>query len=208
MPETASLCIAKEICAAAGANPQQRTMTAPEFEARLAAWARQQADLAALVLGGSRARPDGGADQWSDWDFHLITTRPERYQSTGWLAGIAPCWVAHAERTPRGFVKISAVFAEGFEADFVPLAAWQMKVVYAAMRLPARAGWMPRRLVRGIQETRGFMLGSGYRLLAGGADWTERFTALEKDWPVIELTAEEFAQHTAAFWQKTVWVFM
>ncbi len=160
-----------------------------------------------MVLGGSRARTEVPADRWADWDFHLISSHPERYRQADWLAEIAPCWVAHVERTPRGFVKISAVFEHGFEADFVPLAAWQMKLVYAAMRHPAWAGGMPRRLVRGIQETRSFMLGSGHRLLAGGARWSERFTALQAVWPGLELTAPEFAYHSAAFWQKAVWVF-
>jgi hypothetical protein len=99
------------------------------------------------------------------------------------------------------------VFVDGWEADFVPLVAWQMKLVYLAMRHPARAAWMPSRLVRGIQETQGFMLGSGYRLLVGSPDWMERFAALSVHWPASELTADEFARHTAAFWPKAVWVF-
>lgn len=181
-------------------------MTAAEFEARIVEWARRQSGLEALVLGGSRAEHGGKADHWSDWDFHLITSRPQDYQGTGWLEQIAPCWCAHAERTPRGVVKVSAVFADGFETDFVPLAAWQMKLVYAGMRYPGWASWMPARLRRGIQETRGFMLGSGYRLLAGDPAWTRRFTALQKSWPQPELSAQEFARHTAAFWPKAVWI--
>jgi len=182
-------------------------MTAPEFEACLAAWARRQPDLEALVLGGSRALRPAGVDRWSDWDFQLITARPERYRNTAWLGEIAPCWCAHAERTPRGVVKVSAVFANGLEADFVPLAAWQMRLVYLAMRRPHWAAWMPGRLRRGIQETRGFLLGSGYRLVAGGAEWEKRMTALTVDWPEPVMTADEFARHTAAFWPKAVWVF-
>ena len=93
-------------------------MTAPEFEARIIKWARKQPDLEALVLGGSRARIGGVADEWSDWDFHLITSRPQRYQDTAWLEEIASCWCAYAERTPRAVIKVSAVFASGFETDF------------------------------------------------------------------------------------------
>jgi hypothetical protein len=181
-------------------------MTAPEFEARLVAWARQQPGLEALVLAGSRATGHE-TDEWSDWDFQLISAHPERYRGTAWLSRVAPCWCANAERTPRGVVKVSAVFVDGWEVDFVPLAAWQMKLVYWAMRHPARAAWMPSRLVQGIQETRSFMLGSGYRLLVGSPAWTERFAALSVPWPAAELSADEFARHTAAFWPKAVWVF-
>lgn len=182
-------------------------MTALEFEARIAAWARQQSGLEALVLGGSRSGSGGSVDGWSDWDFQLISTRPADYRHVRWLSDIAPCWCAHAERTPRGFIKVSAVFAGGWEADFMPLAAWQMKLVFSAMRHPEWAGWMPRRLRRGIHETRGFLLGSGYRFLTGGSEWEERFTALQVTWPDLPMTAEEFAQLTGAFWQKAVWVF-
>ena len=182
-------------------------MTAQEFEARIIVWARQQTDLEALILGGSRARAAGGTDFWSDWDFHLITTKPQRYQNTGWLREIAPCWCAQAELTPRSVIKVSAVFANGLEADFVPLAAWQMKLVYAGMRHPGWGHLMPCLLRHGILETRAFMLGSGYRVLLGGANWERRLTALEFVWPETELAAEEFANHTAAFWQKAVWIF-
>jgi hypothetical protein len=207
LAETASLRIAKEICSAPAAHPEQRDMTAPEFEARLAEWARRQPDIEALVLGGSRALHPAGVDAWSDWDFQLISARPERYRNTAWLAEVAPCWGAHAERTPRGVIKVSAVFEHGLEADFVPLAAWQMKLVYAAMRRPRWAAWMPDRLRRGIHETRGFLLGSGFRLLVGGAEWERRLTALALDWPEPVMTPEDFARHTAAFWPKAVWVF-
>lgn len=181
-------------------------MTAPEFEARIVAWARHQPGLSALVLGGSRAVA-GTSDAWSDWDFQLITTRPADYRHTAWLSDIAPCWSAHAERTPRGFIKVSAVFENGLEADFMPLAAWQMKLVYVAMGHPEWAAWMPHRLRRGVMETRAFLLGSGYRLLAGKPEWAGRLAALATPWPDVPMTAAEFAGLNYAFWQKAVWVF-
>lgn len=182
-------------------------MTDREFEARIVDWAHRQRGLEALVLAGSRARPDGQADHWSDWDFHLITTRPQEYRNSSWLAQIAPCWAAQAERTPRGVIKVSAVFENGLEADFVPLAAWQMWLVYTGMKYPGWACWMPHRLWRGIQETRAFMLGSGFRLLAGNPKWHRRFAALDTEWPVMALAEADFIFHMSAFWTKAVWIF-
>jgi len=182
-------------------------MSPEDFEARIIAWASQQKDLAALVLAGSRAGDQQKVDGWSDWDFHLISKRPERYQNADWVTEIAPCWCAHSERTPRGVIKVSAVFEEGLEADFVPLAAWQMKVVYWAMRRPQWLNLMPNRLWRGILETRHFLLGSGYRLLVGSADWERRLEALQLSWPSKELSPAEIKKHADAFWQKSVWVF-
>ncbi len=182
------------------------SMTPHEFEARIVDWARRQSDVEALVLAGSRAQSVVVVDQWSDWDFHLISTSPERYHQTAWLSGIAPPWCAHAERTPRGVIKVSAVFESGLEIDFVPLAAWQMKLVYWGMRHPEWVNWMPTRLHRGILETRAFLLGSGYRVLVGGKVWERRLTALDVEWAGLTMGAEEFSKHTAAFWQKSVWV--
>lgn len=182
-------------------------MTAAEFESRIVAWAQKEKGLDAVVLGGSRAIPDDRTDYLSDWDIQLITDRPRDYQGTGWLKNIAPCWCANVERTPRGVMKVSAVFEGGLEVDFVPLATWQMKLVYACMRYPQWAGIMPKQLQRGIQETRGFMLGSGYRLLGGNSAWEERFEALKVDWPERMLSPEEFDRHIAAFWPKAVWIY-
>lgn len=190
----------------AGAGPERAGMTAAEFEARITAWARGRADVAALVLGGSRAAVGGTADVRSDWDLHVVTRTPRAYHGTGWLADIAPCWCAHAGVTPRGVVKVSAVFAGGWEADFIPLAAWQMRLVYAAMRRPGLARWMPGRLRRGVLETRAFLLGSGHRLLVGGPAWARRLEALTVPWPAPELTAAQFAGHVNAFWPQAVWL--
>jgi hypothetical protein len=182
-------------------------VTAIEFESCLVEWARRQNGLVAVVLGGSRALGGHKVDDFADWDIQLITNSPSAYQHTSWLQEIAPCWCSHADRTPRGVIKVSAVFQGGFEVDFVPLASWQMKLVYSGMRHPNWANWMPARLRRGIYETRGFMLGSGYRLLVGDLAWNERFEALKIKWPDMALSPEEFQRHVAAFWTKAVWVY-
>jgi hypothetical protein len=181
-------------------------MTAEEFETRIVEWARRQADIKALIQIGSRAQGGKHFDVWSDWDFHLISTRPEKYYSTDWLSEIAQPWCATAERSLRGRVKISAVFENSFEADFVPLANWQMKLVYWGMRHPKLANRMPAQLRRGILETREILQNSGYRVLIGGESWERRLTALQVAWNNPRMSAEEFQRHSAAFWQKSVWV--
>lgn len=181
-------------------------MTAAEFEARIVAWAQERRDVDALVLAGSRAGAPPAADPHADWDFHLIGPAPRRFEGTGWLREVAPCWCAHGGITPRGVFKVSAVFADAWEADFVPLATWQMRLVYAAMRRPAWAAFMPARLRRGIVETQSFLLGSGYRVLKGGADWERRLEALKIRWPVPALAPERFAAHVESFWPLAVWL--
>jgi len=181
-------------------------MTPQEFEQRIVDWARRQPDIVALVQIGSRVQAGGQVDAWSDWDYHLISTHPERYHRPDWVAEIAPPWCAHAEQSRRGVVKVTAIFAGGLEADFVLLKAWQMKLLYWGMRHPEWSRWMPARLHRGILETRVILLGSGHQVLIGGPEWERRLQALAVAWPARRMSAEEFDRHTAAFWQKSVWV--
>jgi len=211
-------CVVGEDCATQQARCHKRDLrrvvcfrrnanvTPEDFEKRLVAWARKQSDIHALILAGSRAK-EVPQDRWADWDFHIISSSPRRYYGTEWLWDIAPVWCAHSEVTPRMVTKVSAVFADGLEVDFVPLAAWQMKLVYFFMNYPGWQHWMPRRLFHGILETRAFLLGSGYNVLIGGVAWENRLQALFREWPAIAMHADECRRHCSAFWQKAVWVF-
>ena len=180
-------------------------MTAPEFEARLVSWARQLPDLEALVQIGSRVQAGASVDAWSDWDYHLIVRQPARYFNRDWPAQIAPCWGVHFEWTERAVIKLSAVFAGGWEVDFVPLAAWQVKLAYAAMRHPGARGWFPPALRRGIHNLR-LVARPGARVILGGPAWERRLTALAVEWPASDFSAADFQEHTSAFWRHAVWV--
>lgn len=180
-------------------------MTAPEFEARIVAWARQLSDLEALVQIGSRVQPGAAVDEWSDWDYQLIVRNPGAYLNRDWPGRIAPCWNAHYGRTERGVVKLSAVFAGGWEVDFVLLAAWQMKLVCAAMRHPGWQAWYPSTFRTGIANQR-LVARPGYRVIIGGPTWERRFAALAVAWPAAGFTAGDYEQHVAAFWRHAVWV--
>jgi hypothetical protein len=103
-------------------------------------------------------------------------------------------------------MKVSAVFEGGWEADFVPLAVWQMKLVYWGMRHPEWSPWMPARLQRGITETRAFLLGSGHRFICGSDIWMRRLDSLAIAWPEFLMSVGDFENHVSAFWQKSVWV--
>lgn len=180
-------------------------MTAPEFEARVVAWARRQPGLEALVQIGSRVQPGAVVDEWSDWDYQVVLRRTGRYLNRDWPGEIAPCWNAHFERTERGVVKLSAVYAEGREVDFVLLTAWQIKLVCLAMRHPGWAAWFPPVLRAGIHNLR-LIARPGHRVVLGGAAWERRYAALTADWPRAEFTAGDFDRHVAAFWRHAVWV--
>lgn len=180
-------------------------MTAPEFEARVIAWARTLPDLEALVQIGSRVQPGALVDAWSDWDYQLIVRQPARYHNRDWPAQIAPCWSAHFERTERAVTKLSAVFVGGWEADFVLLSAWQMKLACRAMRHPAAQGWFPGVLRQGIHNLR-LVAGPGHRVVLGGRAWERRYAALAMPWPEPGFKEEDLQHHASAFWRHAVWV--
>jgi len=180
-------------------------MTAPEFEARIVGWARAQPGVEALVQIGSRVQSGAVVDEWSDWDYQLIVREPARYFNREWPAQIAPCWSAHFERTERAVVKLSAVFEGGWEADFVLLPAWQVKLVCWLMRHPGVRRWFPPALRRGVHNLR-LVAGPGHRVILGGPAWEQRYAALAVAWPEKIFSAEDFQHHAAAFWRHAVWV--
>ncbi len=90
------------------------------LEASVVAWAYTQSDIRAAVIVGSRARVAPAADEWSDLDLILFTTRPERYAADGaWLSSFGPLWLTHLDHTGRGEPEWYALYAGGLKADFV-----------------------------------------------------------------------------------------
>ena len=181
-------------------------MTSAEFEARIVGWANARRDVEALVQIGSRAQPAAEVDAWSDWDYHLVVRDARPYANPAWAAEIAPAWCVHVERTERAVTKLSGVFAGGWEADFVPLTAWQMRLVCWAMRRPGWRRLFPRPLRQGIANLR-LIAGPGYRVVLGGPAWERRYAAVRGPWPDPVLGADQFRQCQAAFWRHAVWVF-
>ncbi len=180
-------------------------MTAEDFPQRVCDWARNAPGVTALFLIGSRAQPAGKVDAWSDWDFHLVLRNAAQFARTGWPAQIGPVWCAHVERTERGVLKTSVVFAGGIEADFVLLPAWQVRLAYGAMRHPWAAPFYPRSLREGIANLR-LIAAPGCRLLVGGEEWRRHLDALAAPWPDAELTADDYARVVSGYWRHLVWV--
>jgi hypothetical protein len=94
------------------------------LEARILAWAAGRADLLAGVVVGSRARPDGTADQWSDLDLILFTDSPQIYLGrSSWLDEFGDMWATSLSRTGSGYPEWFALYAGGLKVDivFVPV---------------------------------------------------------------------------------------
>ena len=180
-------------------------MTAEEFEQRVAAWASGCPGVSALLQIGSRAQPDGKVDPWSDWDYHLVARGVAGFSRADWLERIAPVWCAHIEQTERGVRKWSVVFAGGFEADFVLVPTWHMKLALGAMRYPWAERYYPAALRRGIRNLR-LIAAPGCQLVVGDEGWRGRLTALNAPWPVSAMSEQEFTSQVTGYWRHMVWV--
>jgi aminoglycoside 6-adenylyltransferase len=98
-----------------------------EFLDDVAAWAREQGDVHAVVLLGSQARTDVPADEMSDVDVVLFVDGPDRYlRDDAWLVPFGEPLLSHVEPTAvGGFEERRVLFRDGLEVDFalVPAAA-------------------------------------------------------------------------------------
>jgi hypothetical protein len=172
------------------------------WQGAVAQWARQRPDIRALVQIGSRVQQGSSADAWSDYDYHLVTTRPQRYRSGAFCAQIASCWAFGAETAFGNALKVSAVYEGGLEADFVVLRHLDLLVAATALRWPSTRRLWPRRLLRGVADLR-IVAGPGWRVIKGGEPWTKRYGRIA---PLREaMTPEEFSLLCGNFWTQAVW---
>ncbi len=105
------------------------------FLSAVVCWAEQQADIVAVVLTGSRARPEGPVDASSDYDVELFTRAPYRYAGEAWLEEIAPLWVCLRLTNPDGSLGRLCFFAGGEKVDLTIRPAATLDVVAAAPTL-------------------------------------------------------------------------
>lgn len=88
------------------------------------AWAKQQPDVRALLLVGSRARQQPSADAFSDLDFEIYTTTPEAYRDIpDWLGSLGRVWVCVPHTRGDGVTEHLVLYDEGQKVDlsFLPL---------------------------------------------------------------------------------------
>jgi len=149
-------------------------MSKPTLAARVATWAARSPEVAAIVLIGSHARETGdntaGADAHSDWDFHLITSRPARFADRAWttnLGGGEPLIYAIRDGIVGKVKRVTVVFRDE-EADFVVLPAAQMRLARLAVACGLHR--RSRSLARALGDL-AIVARPGYRFLHGSSSW-------------------------------------
>lgn len=91
-----------------------------QLERNFVAWAQSQPDIRVAIVIGSRARDNHPADEWSDLDLILFTTKPTSYASRqDWLEQIGEVWLAVLNHTGQGDPEWLVLFADCLKVDVV-----------------------------------------------------------------------------------------
>jgi aminoglycoside 6-adenylyltransferase len=89
---------------------------------RFERWASADPEVRGLAVFGSRARPDGPFDEWSDLDLIVVAEDPARILAGEWLPEIGRPWVKLVHESPVPGIDVRQVLFEGaFDVDLVPL---------------------------------------------------------------------------------------
>jgi aminoglycoside 6-adenylyltransferase len=85
----------------------------------IAAWARANPNITALVLTGSLARPGHHPDEFSDLDLELIAKDPGLLSGDGaWLHQFAPIWTMLALDEGQPYPTRLVIYEGGLKVDF------------------------------------------------------------------------------------------
>jgi len=179
-------------------------MSGPDegWTAKVTSWANARSDIKALVQIGSRVQEGAAVDEWSDHDYQLITSDPQRYGSGAFARELGPCWAFGCDHAFGNVVKVTAVFEGGLEADFVILSHAKLALATTALAWPSTEALWPRSLVAGVRDLR-IVAAPGWKVIKGGATWERRYSRIKPYLPVMDQA--EFASVCGVFWVQLVW---
>jgi hypothetical protein len=179
-------------------------MSSPDdgWAATVSRWAHDQPDISALVQIGSRVQKGATADQWSDFDYQLITSRPGKYRNGSFARDLGPCWAYGAQVAFGNATKVTAVYAGALEADFVVLSNWEVRVAMAALRWPRTAPLWPRALEMGVLNLK-IVAAPGWDVIKGGEPWRRRYSRIAP--ARAPLGEAQFSALCGEFWTQLVW---
>jgi aminoglycoside 6-adenylyltransferase len=99
-------------------------------------WATSRSDILALIMTGSRARPDVSVDEHSDYDLEIFTSKSGLYTaSDAWMSEIGKVWVYLPEEMAGRCETRLIVFEGGVKVDFAILPVNALKDVVESQKL-------------------------------------------------------------------------
>ncbi|HEY1791702.1 MAG TPA: aminoglycoside 6-adenylyltransferase [Opitutaceae bacterium] len=172
------------------------------WDRSVAAWAASRPDIKALVQIGSRVQAGSSPDEWSDYDYHLVTSAPHRYRDGTFASELGRPWACGSQVAFGGAVKVTAVFEGALEADFVVLSNWEVRVAFMALSSPFLGRLSPAVLRSGILNLR-IVAAPGWRVIKGGAAWERRYRRIAP--ASVPMAQAEFLALCGEFWTQLVW---
>ena len=173
----------------------------------ISSWAAKEEAVLGLVLIGSRVRDEADpvwrADAQSDWDFQIITSRPETLENDAWLraVGLKPLVYAVRRAAIGGVPKI-ALLVEGAEADIVVLPAARLLPV--KQQVEAGIHRTSAELRAGLQDL-AIVIRPGWKFLKGGAEWEAFYRTVVADVPDPRVSDGEARSLANGFVCDYVW---
>jgi hypothetical protein len=184
-------------------------MSEPTFADRVAAWASRTPSIRAVVLIGSHVRETSdavaGADAHSDWDFHIITSRPRMFADRVWTHALGagdPLVYAMRDGVVGKVKRMTAIF-RGAEADFVVLPAGQLRLVRLTAALGLHRHW--NGIARVLADL-AIVARPGYRFLYGAADWAPFYGRVVAEVADPRLEDDELLRLAELFSADYLWV--
>jgi aminoglycoside 6-adenylyltransferase len=191
------------------------TLSMEQLEQRFAAWAQAQPDIRAAFVIGSRARTDHPADEWSDLDIMVITTRPQRYLTRhDWLKNIGDYWLTFLEPTPTGGgIERRVLFDGARDVDFAVFLYDRFRQAARFLpllrRFPLLFRLLPKAMAQRIREdlaAAANIFGRGARVLVDKEGLTAKLPlVLAEAQPYRPPTLDEFGNAVNDFWYHAVW---
>lgn len=143
-------------------------MNSPNLVERFINWVEREESVIAAIQIGSQVRAGsdpGAADDYSDWDFQIISSAPAALERRELYSGVVGVPLAFAVRGGRlGTArKVTVLFAEG-ELDIVIIPLAQFEEVQHQVTAGTYAQIPP--VVKALEDLASVLLG-GYRIIKG-----------------------------------------
>jgi hypothetical protein len=174
-------------------------MPSPDVGRILTRWVRRRREISGLVLIGSRERrgddPVWRADRQSDWDFQVITSRPEVFADAAWTSGLRGLRVeaCGVRRARIGGVPKVHLLAGGTEVDLVIIPTQQLQPLAAAC---GRGEHLRPGPVQAALQDLAVVIRPGWRFLHGSRRWSALFRRVVAEVPDPRL--DDAAVHNLA----------
>jgi len=175
---------------------------------KISGWALVEASIDAAILIGSRSRSIKDeiwrADEQSDWDFHLISSRPAIFKNAAWLQSQGLDVRSYVVRnTSIGNVPKALVVFSDAEADFVILSSLRLRLWRVALQLNLHR--RSRSIYKSLQDL-ALVIRPGWKFLKGEKSWGKFYMRVVSEIADPRLDDSTICEIANGFIYDAVWI--